>query len=70
MMYSAVPNQLIFADFMESTAPTKKEMFYQGHPIEATRNAAGNWCLQRNLSTDPASFLKADMQIGFVLPEL
>lgn len=69
MMYTPVPNSLIFAELSESPVPQRKQVTYHGCLLEVSKAPEG-WKIERNLSTDPESFLKPDISIGSVIKDL
>lgn len=64
MIYSIIPNDVIYSNTNNSESVGAKNMLYNGQMIEYTQNKNGEKIIQRVLSTDLNAYLDNTLQPG------
>lgn len=64
MIYSIIPNEIIFNDFQDEKNYEYEEIEYKGYLLQVTLDKNNEYKIQRIISTDPYAYLNSEIQPG------
>lgn len=67
VIWTVMPDEFIFSDFQPDCAPEREEVKYQGVSLIVERISTRQCRIERLLTTNPADYLRPELQPGVVL---
>ena len=67
MIYSIIPNEVIFRDFQDDHEFEYEEMEYKGYLLQVRLEQNNGYKIQRIISTDPYAYLNTEIEPGNVI---
>lgn len=67
MIYSIIPNEVIFNDFQDEKNYAYEEIEYKGYLLQVSIDKNNGYKIQRIISTDPDAYLNNEIQPGNII---